>query len=120
MEQIKVNNKGSKWTEEENNQMIKLYIEDKMNIIEIAKIHQRTPIAIAMRLEKNKIIESKELAKGYDIYIENKENIKYEGVKKTIDKDLHEELSEMKSEIIELKLTVKKLVDMLESLYEFE
>ena len=49
-------NIGKKWTPEENDDLIRRYNVEKLDIIEIAKQHKRLPRAIAVRLVSNGII----------------------------------------------------------------
>jgi hypothetical protein len=61
-------NAGEHWTETEENQLNKLYNEDKLDIMKISEIHGRAPGGILCRLKKNKYITHREEARGYDIY----------------------------------------------------
>jgi DNA polymerase III epsilon subunit-like protein len=62
-------NAGKPWTQQEDELLVKLYNEDKLDIISIAQIYQRAPGGIISRLVKNKIIPDKKTARGYDQYI---------------------------------------------------
>jgi DNA polymerase III epsilon subunit-like protein len=61
---------GDKWTHIELTKLIQLYNHDKKDVIEIAKIHKRTPYGIIAQLIKHKIITDKKQARGYDLYIQ--------------------------------------------------
>jgi hypothetical protein len=61
-------NIGKRWTKEEEAKMIKSYNEEKLDIIEIAKNHNRLPRAISMRLVLHKIIKEEQEARGYSEY----------------------------------------------------
>lgn len=61
-------NIGKRWTKEEETKMIKSYNEEKLDIIEIAKNHNRLPRAISMRLVLHKIIKEEQDARGYSEY----------------------------------------------------
>jgi hypothetical protein len=61
-------NIGKRWTKDEENKMIKSYNESKLDIIEIAKQHNRLPKAISMRLVQTKIIKDESEARGYNTY----------------------------------------------------
>jgi len=47
-------NNGKPWTQQEDTMLAKLYNDQKLDIYEIAQIHQRAPGAIIARLLKNK------------------------------------------------------------------
>ena len=53
---IRPDKAGTPWTKEEDEQLIQEY-KSKMKISEIAKIHQRTYVAIMSRLEKHGVIQ---------------------------------------------------------------
>lgn len=59
-------NIGKSWTQEEDTMLSNLYNNDKLDVIQIATIHQRAPGGIISRLLKNKIILDKKLARGFD------------------------------------------------------
>lgn len=62
-------NAGKPWEKHEDLQLAKLYIEDKLDLISISKIHQRAPGGIISRLVKNKIVSDKRSVRGYDDYL---------------------------------------------------
>ena len=65
---LQILNVGKSWTQEEDTMLDKLYNNEKLDIFQIAKIHQRSPGGIVLRLLKNKLILDKKLARGYDLY----------------------------------------------------
>lgn len=65
-------NNGKPWTQQEDAMLAKLYNEQKLDIYEIAQIHQRAPGGIIARLLKNKLILDKKYARGYNIKSDKK------------------------------------------------
>ena len=65
---LQILNVGKPWTQEEDAMLVKLYNNEKLDIFQIAKIHQRAPGGIILRLLKNNLILDKKLARGYDLY----------------------------------------------------
>ena len=65
---LQILNVGKSWTQEEDTMLVKLYNNEKLDIFQIAKIYQRSPGGIVLRLLKNKLILDKKLARGYDLY----------------------------------------------------
>lgn len=61
-------NVGKPWTQEEDAMLKKLYNNEKLDIFQLAKIHQRAPGGIILRLLKNNLILDKKLARGYNFY----------------------------------------------------
>jgi DNA polymerase III epsilon subunit-like protein len=81
---LQILNSGKQWTSEEDIMLTKLYNDQKLDIFQIAEIHQRAPGGIIARLLKNKIIVDKKFARGYNIQkIDKKgiQKIKYEADK---------------------------------------
>lgn len=60
---------GKPWTEQEDNLLKKFYVDDKLDVIKISELHQRTPGGIVARLLKNKIIQDKKFARGWETVI---------------------------------------------------
>ena len=135
-------NIGKKWTQEEDDQLLRLYNDEKLDIIDIAKQHRRLPRAIAVRLVVNGIITNEFEAKGYSIYknsdyyketMEQKKTVKKE---KPVSKDtpdnylitinrndylrLQDDITEMKQNIFTLSSNMTELITMIKSIYEFE
>jgi hypothetical protein len=142
-------NASKPWSQEEEAQLNKLYNEDKLDIIEISKMHDRAPGGIISRLVRNNYIDNRMSARGYetyknsDIYKEivankiykNKQEIPDYQYKKnnptqldniliSINKsdytELQNNVKEMKNEIKELKHSIKELIEMMKAVYEFE
>jgi hypothetical protein len=63
-------NAGEPWSQEEDNQLKKLYNEDMLELMEISKIHSRAPGGIISRLRKHGIISryDKNVVRGYSAY----------------------------------------------------
>jgi hypothetical protein len=114
-------NIGARWTKDENDQLIRLYNEEELNILEIAKIHKRAPGGILARLVMNKIINEKEEARGYDEFISNKDIITKEvkdvykdKMKEKKEKEIEkEEILISRQEYIELKNELKDIKNLL-------
>ena len=141
MEDTKI---GKKWTQEEDDQLLRLYNEEKLDIIEIAKRHSRLPRAIAVRLVRHEVISNEFEANGYSNYknsdyyketMEQKNIIKKDKptIKKsqednnyfiTINRNdylrLHDDITEMKQNIFTLNSNMTELITMIKSIYEFE
>ncbi len=63
-------NAGKPWTKQEDELLVKLYNEDKLDVISISEIHQRAPGGIISRLVKNKIVPDKKSTRGYEQYLQ--------------------------------------------------
>lgn len=140
---------GKKWTQEEDNQLLRLYNEENLDIIDIAKQHNRLPRAIAVRLVKHEVISNEFEAKGYteyknsDYYKEmmEKNYIKKEKQTKTLQEnnnilitinkndylqlqqditEIKQDITQMKENILTINSNMKELIDMIKSIYEFE
>ena len=61
-------NSGQSWSDQEEEQLKKEYIEQKLDINEIGKIHKRTPGGIGSRLCILGVIEHRLSARGYSEY----------------------------------------------------
>ena len=61
---------SSKWSNEEEERLIEEYNVKKLDITEIAVLHNRKQPGILFRLEKLKLINNQESARGYDKYKE--------------------------------------------------
>jgi len=70
MENLEYYNRSKEpWTETEDEQLRKEYVEDNMDVIEIAYIHKKTPGYIANRLKKINVLEIHLDARGYNEYL---------------------------------------------------
>ena len=67
-------NDSKSWSREEDIQIKKLYNENMLNIIEISKIHNRSPDQIIFSLMKYNCIDNPQSARGYTAH----KNSKYE------------------------------------------
>jgi len=61
-------NSGAPWFEEESGRLKKEYSVDKLNIIEMSRLHKRTPGGIAARLMKLGLVDHYSKIKKYDEY----------------------------------------------------
>lgn len=136
-------NAGESWSHEEDEQLNKLYNEDKLGVMEISKIHNRAPGGIISRLCKHNYVQNRMSVRGYIEYTNSeiyKEKRKKESlvnpekkvkttkqldnilisINKTDYIELKTDVNEMKNDIKELKNTVKELVEMMKAVYEFE
>jgi hypothetical protein len=64
---------SSKWSDEEEKKLIEEYTIKNLDITEIAGLHNRKQPGILFRLEKLKLIDKQESARGYDKYIKGME-----------------------------------------------
>lgn len=131
------------WTEDQDNLLAKLYVQNEKNIMEIAEQCERTPGSIAGRLVKLNLIPERKKARGYFQYINSeiyqevysRKKSKKRGRKtensaketnptdnkiKLSNKDIKIEIQEIKTEIKNVTELVKKMYEMMESIYEFE
>lgn len=138
-------NSGQSWSDQEEEQLKKEYIEQKLDINKIGKIHKRTPGGIGSRLCILGIIEHRVSARGYseyknsDLYREicekgppKKEKRPKEPKEKKIKtsvsesnilitikqsdyNELKEELHDVKNQLNEIKNMIRKL-----AIYDFD
>jgi hypothetical protein len=144
MEQTMFKNAGEPWSQEEDNQLNKLYNQDMLDIMEISRIHNRAPGGIISRLYKHNFIPNRQCARGYisyknsDLYKEivynnmNKKNNTSAVDKPTKPKKIttpkdnifisinKSDYIELQNDIKEMKNTIKELVEMMKAVYEFE
>ncbi len=62
-------NAGKPWTKQEDELLTQLYNIDKLDVIQIAKIHGRAPGGIISRCVKNQLIGDKKAVRGYEDYL---------------------------------------------------
>ncbi len=140
---IMFKNAGEPWLQEEDIQLNKLYNINKIDIIEISKIHNRAPGGIISRLQKHNYITNRVSARGYNDYKNSdlyKEIVSTNNNKKkttqpatiliSINKsdyiEIENEFNNLKNEIrdlkknMNLKNTIKELIDMMKAVYDFE
>jgi DNA-binding transcriptional regulator GbsR (MarR family) len=135
------------WGEEELKQLTEEYQANNMTISEIADIHLRTPGSISYKLKNLGLIEHNTLSRGYTEYrtselykeivekgrIEDAE--KAEKRKERAEKKLQKEVSpvrtiaatpinteflQLKREVKEIKDDIKKILELMTAVYEFE
>ena len=123
---LQILNSGKQWTSEEDIMLTKLYNDQKLDIFQIAEIHQRAPGGIIARLLKNKIIVDKKFARGYNIQkIDKKgvQKIKYESdkiiigiweIKKSRGK-IYGLMDSVTDKVIPYTESSKKIIDWLEN-----
>jgi len=78
---LQILNIGKQWTSDEDKMLAKLYNDQKLDIFQIAQIHQRAPGGIVARLLKNKLILDKKYARGYNTHKKGIQKIKQESDK---------------------------------------
>lgn len=129
-------NKGKKWPEEEDQQLQQEYVQQQMNVLDIAKTHKRTVGSIVSRLKNLSEIPTyiqsdqyEEYVRGYSEYLQDEEFLQLEKEsrkkkEKTPPSLLHPdrdvEIAEMKRDIAEIKKGMKEILTLLQSIYEFE
>jgi predicted GIY-YIG superfamily endonuclease len=124
-------NVNEPWTTEEDEQLNSLYNFYEHDVMGISRINNRTPGTIISRLLKHKYIGNRQSARGYTIYknsdlyksIVNEATTKSKETKKkkpVSPPDICTEVTQLRQEIVELKTTVKELVEMMKAVYEFE
>jgi len=125
---------GKPWPEEEDNQLLKEYNEDKMDIIEIGHMHKRTPGGIAYRLKRIDVITNQIDARGYqeyqasDLYREiissgsrrNKSKEKDQTNVKKHTSNIESDLSQLKDEMRLVKSSLNEIHNLLKAVYKFE
>jgi hypothetical protein len=131
-------NAGEPWTENEDNQLNKLYNIDMLDIMEISKIHNRAPGGIISRLCKNNYIPNRTSAKGYmtyknsDLYKQivstnkekegknsctgSKESLKIYSIDNMLITINKSDYIEMQNDIKDIKKTLNILIDMITQL----
>jgi hypothetical protein len=110
-------NVGKPWDEKEDNQLIKEYTIDKLDILKICKIHKRKAGGICRRLKKLNIVKMRKDILGYNEYLENKnQNIEIKNQNIEIDLDI----TEIKKDIHEIKQNVNKILELMNAVYSFE
>jgi hypothetical protein len=62
---------GKPWAYEEDQQLIKEYTVEKLNLLEICEIHKRKPGGITSRLKRLNLIDMRQDARGYSEYLES-------------------------------------------------
>lgn len=115
MVDIKIDNRGKKWTEDEDKKLVEEYVTNKLDVNIIAKNHGRSPVAIAARLKQKGFVKEVEDARGYNEEMNKKyKEILNQNKKENIDviatlKDLQKSNKEMGIKIDTLlKLLSKK------------
>lgn len=131
-------NAGEPWTENEDNQLNKLYNVDMLDIMEISKIHNRAPGGIISRLCKNNYIPNRTSARGYmtyknsDLYKQivsankekegknsctgTKESLKIYSIDNMLITINKSDYIEMQNDIKDIKKTLNILIDMITQL----
>jgi hypothetical protein len=134
---------GEPWENKEDEQLKKEYNIDKLTILEICKIHKRMPGGIISRLRRLDLIDMRHKARGYEEYqqsdlykeicknkkenkekrIEKKVGSKIQPTINTVFKKTVNELTDIiqiKSDINEIKGDVKKIIELINAVYDFE
>ena len=125
-------NAGKPWCKEESDKLINYYNNDKLNLLNISKIHGRTPYGIICRLKQLNIINITQQVRGYQSYINsdyykyklnNKLKNKYNQTCDSTNTNFSELLNEVKglnNNIKELNCNIKELIAIMNAIYEFE
>ena len=119
---------GQPWEQKEEQQLIKEYLVDKLNLLEICENHKRNPGGITSRLKLLKLVDINEETRGYSEYLKSdlyKEILKNKQIKNKKKKaevitSSNFEITILKNEILSLKKDVKEILRLMNELYEFE
>lgn len=132
---ISLMNKGKKWSYEEDYQLKQEYTIQELNIVEIAKIHQRTVGSIISRLKSTEVLspflqpEEYFTVRGYNEYLQDTEFKEAEKISRNkkekehptlLNSNINSEISEIKRDIVEMKNSIREILTLLNSIYEFE
>jgi uncharacterized coiled-coil DUF342 family protein len=118
----KFSNVGKRWTEEEDEELARLYIEKELDITQIAEELHRTPVSISSRLIKNKIVNFAIEARGFNTYMDSDYYKEYLKVKDEIPKKQESIMSEIKTlqnDITDIKTFMKELKEGIDEIYTF-
>ena len=124
MVDIKIDNRGKKWTQDEDKKLVEEYVTNKLDVNVIAKNHGRSPVAIAARLKQKGFIKEVEEARGYSEEINKdykkilKQNKKEENKKEEI--DVIETLKELQKSNKEMGIKIDNLLNLLSKKEESE
>lgn len=113
MVDIKIDNRGKKWTEDEDKKLIEEYVTNKLDVNVIANNHGRSPVGIAARLKQKSIIKEQEDARGYDLEINNKYKEILNENKKEKEIDVIETLKELQKSNKEMGIKIDNLLNFL-------
>jgi DNA-binding transcriptional regulator GbsR (MarR family) len=131
---------GQAWKETEEEQLKKEYTIDKLNLMELSKIHKRLPGGITSRLKKLNLISFANETRGYSEYLAsdlykiistNKTERKQEQVAEnqtilapTLIKQpkqrLSNEIHSLREELKEMKQYIQEVHSLMNKIYEFE
>ena len=111
---------GKKWTIEEEQQLLRLYNEEKLDVIQIAEKHNRLQGGICSRLKSLKVIEDYKNARGYnedvqkqakDFYDKKRKEKNSENAKDVKDiKDVKDDVKKIREELKEIKMLLQQLL----------
>ena len=122
-------NIGKPWNTDEDSRLISEYNSDRLNLMEICKIHGRMPSGVLSRLVRLNVIVIKQNARGYrecvqsDLYKNAKRKlneVRKEKLKTIVSNTINSDISELKEDIKGLKKDVSKILELMNALYEFE
>jgi len=68
---VEYNLAGQPWEKKEDDQLIKEYNINMLNLLDICKIHKRMPGGIVSRLKRLNLIEDKYKIRGYEEYLQS-------------------------------------------------
>jgi hypothetical protein len=147
MNNIQYIRSGQKWDKNEDLQLVKEYDIDKLNLLDICKIHKRKSGGIISRLKKNNLIDMDFNVRGYSEYQkinqeelnkeceENKindnvlfdtkvedENFGYTNRKqfRLKQRQMPDEILQIKKDINDIKKDMKKIFELINTVYQFE
>lgn len=114
MVDIKIDNRGKKWTEDEDKKLIEDYVTNKLDVNVIAENHGRSPVAIAARLKQKGIIKEREDARGYSEEInKNYKEILNQNKKEDTSRDVIDILKELQKSNKEIGIKIDALLNLL-------
>lgn len=114
MVDIKIDNRGKKWTEDEDKKLVEEYVTNKLDVNDIAEKHGRSPVAIAARLKQKGIIKEREDARGYSEEInKNYKEILNQNKKEEKEINVIETLKELQKSNKEMGIKIDALLNLL-------
>lgn len=114
MVDIKIDNRGKKWTEDEDKKLVEEYVTNKLDVNIIANNHGRSPVAIAARLKQKGIIKEREDARGYSEEVnKNYKKILNQNKKEEKEIDVIETLKELQKSNKEMGIKIDTLLNLL-------
>ena len=103
---MEVDNAGKPWNLSEESQLIKEYTIDKLNLMELSKLHMRMPGGITSRLKKLNLVQMKHMTRGYLEYQQSDlfKDTKKEKKEKLINNEkIEQKISRLKTQLERLE-----------------